>query len=130
MVAKRDRSRSTRKPRHKITAASGVPLAEASLRRPKSHVMLLEATEKGCPLSDDREERNKVFGMPRGVDPHARQDEEPQRVLGVPADWYGPIDWDWLRSLRRPIKAYKRWTLRRCLGPYAPDDEGGSEPTR
>jgi hypothetical protein len=75
-------------------------------------------------VSGDREEPDKVFGMPRrDVGPHARQGEEPQRVLGVPVDWYGPVDWDWLRSLRHPVKSYKRWTLRRRLGPYAPDDE-------
>jgi hypothetical protein len=38
-------------------------------------------------------------------------------------DWYGPVDGVRLPSLRHPIKAYKRWTLRRRLGPYAPDDD-------
>jgi len=62
--------------------------------------------------------------MPRReLGPHAREGEEPQHILGLPADWYGPADWDRLRSLRHPIKAYKRWTLRRRLGPYAPDDD-------
>jgi len=80
-------------------------------------------------VSGDREEPNRVFGMyRRDAGPHARQGEEPQRVLGVPADWYGPLDWDGLRSLRHPIKAYKRWALRRRLGPYAPD-ENDPEPT-
>jgi hypothetical protein len=74
-------------------------------------------------VASDQEERNKVFGMPRGADPHA---EEPQRVLGVPVDWYGPVDWGWLRSVRHPINAYKRWTLRRRLGPYAPDHDEGN----
>jgi hypothetical protein len=73
-------------------------------------------------MASDREERNKVFGMPRGVDPSARQGQEPRRVLGVPADWYGPVDWDPLRSLRHPIKAYKHWSLRRRLGPFAPEE--------
>lgn len=58
----------------------------------------------------------------RDIGPHARQGEEPQRALGLPVDWYGPLDWDWLRSLRHPIKMYRRWTLRRRLGPYAPDE--------
>ena len=81
-------------------------------------------------MSADREEPNKVLGMPRrDIGPHARQDEEPRRVLGVPVDWYGPVDRDWLRSLRHPIKAYKRWALRRRLGPYAPDDEDDLKPT-
>jgi hypothetical protein len=68
--------------------------------------------------------------MPREADPHARHGEEPQHVLGVPVDWYGPVDRAWLRSVIHPIKAYKRWTLGRHLGPYAPDDEGDSEPPR
>lgn len=81
-------------------------------------------------MSGDQEERNRVFGMPRdAVGPHARQGEEPQRVLGVPVDWYGPVDTDWFRSLRHPIKAYKRWTLRRRLGPYAPDDDSEADST-
>jgi hypothetical protein len=75
-------------------------------------------------VSRDGEEPNKVFGMiRRDMGPHARQDEEPQRVLGVPVDWYGPVDAVRLRSLRHPVKACKRWRLRRRLGPYAPDDE-------
>lgn len=83
-----------------------------------------EAAAKGCPVSGDREEPGRVFGMPRrGTGQHARHDEESRRVLGVPVDWYGQVEWDELRALRHPIKAYKRWALRRRLGPYAPDDD-------
>ena len=78
--------------------------------------------QRGCPMASDREERNRVFGMPRGVDPSARQGEEPQRVLGVPVDWYGPVDRDRLRSLRHPVKAYKHWLLRRRQRPFAPEE--------
>jgi len=78
-------------------------------------------------VARDREERNKVFGMPRGPDAYARQGEEPQRFLGVPVDWYGPVDSVRFRSIRHPIKAYKRWAVRRRLGPYAPGDEGDPE---
>ena len=78
-------------------------------------------------MAGDSEERNKVFGMPRGADPRAKQGEESQRVLGVPVDWYGPVDLSWLPSIRHPIKAYKRWALRRRFGPYAPDDESDPE---
>ena len=74
-------------------------------------------------MARDREERNKVFGMPRGVDPYARQGEEPQRVLGVPVDWFGPVYPDLLLALRHPIKAYKRWALRRRLGIYALEED-------
>ena len=85
---------------------------------------------RGCPVSRDSEEPDKVLGMVRrDIGPHAFQDEEPQRVLGVPVGWYGPVDGVWLRSLRHPIKAYKRWTLRRRLGPYAPGDEDDAQST-
>jgi hypothetical protein len=86
-------------------------------------------------MASDREERNKVFGMPRGVDPYARQGEEPQRVLGIPVDWYGPVNPDLLRALRHPVKEYKHWARRRRLGPLAaeegdPELEGRSDPSR
>ncbi len=84
-------------------------------------------------MSADREEPDKVLGMPRSyLGPHGtrgqRQDEEHKRVLGVPVDWYGPVDWDWLRSLRHPVRAYQRWTLIRRLGPYAPDERDPKSP--
>jgi hypothetical protein len=41
-------------------------------------------------MASDREERNKVLGVPRGTDPNARTGNEQQRILGMPADWYGP----------------------------------------
>jgi hypothetical protein len=99
-----------------------------------AHIQVSPWQQRGSSVANDREERKKVFGMPRWADQHARRDEEPQRVLGVPIDWYGPVDWDWLRSVRHsvghPIKAYSQWTLRRRLGPYAPDDNGDSESPR
>ena len=81
-------------------------------------------------MSRDGEEPKKVLGMVRrDIGPHARPDEEPRHVLGVPVDWYGPVDDDPLHSLKHPIKAYKRWILRRRLGPYAPDDEDDPKST-
>ena len=74
-------------------------------------------------MASDREEPNRVFGMPRQASPHARQGEEEQSVLGVPAGWIGPVDRDWFRSLAHPARSYKRWLRRRRLGPYAPDDD-------
>jgi len=58
-----------------------------------------------------------------GVATLARYNEEPQRVLGVPMDWYGPVNRASLRSLAHPVRAWKRWSLRRRLGPYAPEDD-------
>jgi len=74
------------------------------------------ATWRGGPVASNREDRNRVFGMPRGTEPYAREGEEPQRALGVPVDWYGPADRDWFRSLIHPIKGYKRWAQRRRAG--------------
>lgn len=74
-------------------------------------------------MPDDEYEPNRVFGMPRGTDPHARQGGEPQRVIGVPANWFGPVNRDLVQSLTHPIRAYRRWKLHRRLGPYAPDED-------
>jgi hypothetical protein len=74
-------------------------------------------------VASDREEPNRVFGMPLQTGPHTRQDEEQQRVLGVPAGWFGPVDRDWFRSLAHPVRGYKRWLRRRRLGPYAVDED-------
>jgi hypothetical protein len=76
------------------------------------------------PVPRGAEEPNRPPGMlRRDIGPDGRQGEESRRVLGVRVDWYGPVDEVWLRSLRHPIKAYKRWTLIRRLGPYAPDED-------
>jgi hypothetical protein len=78
-------------------------------------------------MANDGEERNRAFGMPRGQRRYARQGEEQQHMLGMPADWYGNVNRDLLRSLSHPIKACKHWALRRRLGPFAPE-EGDPEP--
>jgi hypothetical protein len=74
-------------------------------------------------MTGDREERTRAFGMPQGTDRHARQGEEPQRVLGVPLDWYGPVNRELYRAFTHPVRTFKRWRLRRRLGPYAPPEE-------
>jgi hypothetical protein len=71
----------------------------------------------------DQDEPNRVFGMPRGTDPHARPGVEPQRVMGVPVGWFGPVDRGWFRSLAHPVRTYRRWVRRRRLGPYATDED-------
>jgi len=79
-------------------------------------------------MPGDRYEPNRVMGMPWRPGPHARQGEEPQRVMGFPVDWFGDIDRDWVRSVRHPVRAHRRWLRRRRLGPYAADEDepGGS----
>jgi hypothetical protein len=68
-------------------------------------------------------EPNRFLGFPVGTDPHARQGEESQRVMGMPADWFGPVDRDWFLSLAHPVRGYRRWLRRRRLGPYATDED-------
>lgn len=75
-------------------------------------------------MSRGDEEPNRAFGMVRrDLGRQARHDEEQRHILGFPADLFGPVEGIRLRSLRHPIKAYKRWILIRRLGPYAPEDE-------
>jgi hypothetical protein len=72
-------------------------------------------------MRDDNYEPNRVFGMPRIRNPHARQEEEPQRVMGIPTDWFGPVD-PQVKSLAHPIREFRRWRLRRRGGPQEPAD--------
>ncbi len=69
-------------------------------------------------MTGDREERNRVLGFPVERHPNTRpaskpqpqqtaqpqprpQDAEPQRVLGLPADWLDGFAEEMLRILRR-----------------------------
>jgi hypothetical protein len=74
-------------------------------------------------MSNDREERNRVLGIPIGTSPHDRHGEEKQRVMGFPVDTFDGANLDGLRSLAHPIRTYKRWARRRRLGPYATDED-------
>ena len=73
--------------------------------------------------ASQNEEPQRVMGIPvRDLGPHARRSEEPQRVMGFPVDSLGPAERERLRSLAHPIRTYKRWVRRRRLGPYATDE--------
>lgn len=76
----------------------------------------------------NEEEPNRVLGMPRSRAGHgrqgSRQGEEPQHALGLPVDWFRGVDTEFFRSLLHPIRGYRRWSERRRLGPYAPEDDG------
>jgi hypothetical protein len=74
-------------------------------------------------MHDDNYDSNRVFGMSRGPRPHARQEELPQRVMGIPTDWFGPVDARITWALTHPVRAFRQWNQRRRLGPYAPDDD-------
>ena len=78
--------------------------------------------------ASQNEEPQRVMGIPvRDLGPHARRGEEPQRVMGFPVDSLGPgpgpAERERLRSLAHPIQTYKRWVRRRRLGPYATDED-------
>lgn len=68
-------------------------------------------------MPGDRYEPNRFLGMPQRRDPHARRDQEPQRVMGIPLDWFSDIGPDNFRALVHPIREYRRWLRRRRLGP-------------
>ena len=77
-------------------------------------------------MADDGYEPKRVLGFPVRTDPQARQDEESQRVMGLPVDWFGSggsVDHDQVWPLAHPIRGYKRWLRRRRLGPYAVDED-------
>jgi hypothetical protein len=74
-------------------------------------------------MSNNREERNRVLGVPIGKSPYDRQGEEQQHVMGFPADSLDGLDLQRLLPLLHPIQGYKRWARRRRLGPYATDDD-------
>jgi hypothetical protein len=74
--------------------------------------------------ASQNEEPQRVMGIPvRDLGPRARRSEEPQRVMGFPVDSLGPAERERLRSLAHPIRTYKRWVRRRRLGPYATDED-------
>jgi hypothetical protein len=92
-------------------------------------------------VASDREERNRVFGVPIGPAPGARREtgvrretgakretgpgresrarprQESQRVLGFPVDWFGPGHQDVLDALRHPVRGFQHWRQRRAEGP-------------
>jgi hypothetical protein len=108
-------------PQKRLTRMSTWPSAAPSaLRRVKEGRHSARYWASGTPrdeemdlMGSNQEERNRVLGMPRGPDPYARQGEEQQRVLGVPVDWFGPVDRDWLESLIHPVRRYKQWVQNR-----------------
>ena len=79
------------------------------------------------PVTRTEEEPNRVLGIPRNrIGPASQRDQqgsEPRRALGIPISPLS-VDVDFFRSLRHPIKEYRRRSRRRRLGAYALDDDG------
>jgi hypothetical protein len=63
--------------------------------------------------SQPRYERNRVLGFPIGNGGRPSTGEEPQRVMGMPVDWFESADPGSLRWLAHPVQAYRRWAKRR-----------------
>jgi hypothetical protein len=63
-------------------------------------------------MRDDNYEPKRMFGLPLGEDPSARQGEEQRQVMGMPLDWFGPPD-PRLRRLGHPVRAFRQWRERR-----------------
>jgi hypothetical protein len=68
-------------------------------------------------VTGEREERNRVLGFPVDRHPNTRparkprrrtQAGEPQRVLGIPADWLDELADEVLRPLLRRIRSLGR----------------------
>lgn len=77
-------------------------------------------------MADDRYEPNRFLGFPVRTGPRDGRDgrdEESQRVMGFPVDWFGSLDRGQVGPLAHPIRGYKRWRRRRRLGPYAVDED-------
>jgi hypothetical protein len=68
-------------------------------------------------MRDDREEPNRVFGIPlRPPGSSGREGEEHQRLMGFPVDWFGGVDTDALAWFTHPVREYRRWARRRRDG--------------
>jgi hypothetical protein len=76
-------------------------------------------------MADDRYEPNRILGFPVRTGQRAKRDEESQRVMGFPVDWFGGVERVQDAPLARPIRGYKRWLRRRRGGPYAVDEDRG-----
>ena len=78
------------------------------------------------PVTRNEEEPNRVLGIPRNrIGPASqrdRQGREPQRALGIPISQLS-VDIDFFRLPLHPIKGYRRRSRRRRLGAYALDDD-------
>ncbi|MGO9081980.1 MAG: hypothetical protein ACLQDY_23585 [Streptosporangiaceae bacterium] len=74
-------------------------------------------------MTRNGEEPNRFLGFSWEPGSRVRQDEEQQRVLGIPVSWFGQADLSWLHAMAHPVRGYRRWRTRRRLGIYAPDDD-------
>jgi hypothetical protein len=67
-------------------------------------------------VTGDREEPQRVMGIPLDAFTRDPEAKEPQRVLGFPVDWLESAGREVRRSLERPARGYRRWARRRRPG--------------
>ena len=67
-------------------------------------------------MSGDREEPQRVMGIPLSAFSQDPDAEEPQRVLGFPVDWFEPARRDLRAFLERHVPGYRRRAQRRRPG--------------
>ena len=75
-------------------------------------------------MTGDREESQRVLGIPLGAFSRYPDAEEPQRVLGFPVDWLASAYRDALRSLERPVRGCRRWLPARRRSQNGPPGDG------
>ena len=75
-------------------------------------------------MTGDREEPQRVLGIPLAAFSRDPDAEEPQRVLGFPVDWFEPARRDLRAFLERHVPGYRRRAQRRRLRPPAPGGDG------
>ena len=71
-------------------------------------------------MTGDREEPQRVMGIPLGGVSRDPDAEEPQRVLGFPVDWFKPARRDLHGFIERYVPGYRRWAQRRRRSPNGP----------
>ena len=70
-------------------------------------------------MTGDREEPQRVMGIPLGSFSRDPDAEEPQRVLGFPVDLFAPARRELHGFLERYVRGYRRWAKRR-RSPHGP----------
>ncbi len=75
-------------------------------------------------MPGEPEERQRFLGFPRGPDPYGESGEQSPRLMGMPMDWFGPVDVEWFRTMLHPVRSVRRWKRRRHLGPFVADEDG------
>jgi len=75
-------------------------------------------------VTDDREEPQRVLGIPLGTFSRDPDAAEQQHVLGFPVDSFEPAKREVRGFLERCVRWYRRRARRRRPGPPVPGEDG------